>query len=231
MIAWKLKHWRVVGVAAAFGVAACGGESGETGASGGGGEAGEGGEVVAPPPLAPTAQAPAAAAGGEAGEAGAQTAYAGLEGDQRTALRLHHLLGFVLAAERALQDNNVQPMDAAILVQQGVLEVYDAAPTEFGTLNVQSSASFNGGEIAIERANGFAPLRDDAYTVATFGSLAQPISTISGLPPYFQATVSPTSVLLTAVTGGIDLTALSNSVVIPAVAAPGDDWETRVSEG
>jgi hypothetical protein len=179
MIAWKLKHWRVVGVAAAFSVAACGGEGGETGASGDGGEAGEGGDVVAPPAAAPTAEAPAAAAGGEAGEAGAQTAYAGLEGDQRTALRLHHLLGFVLAAERALQDNNVQPMDAAILVQQGVLEVYDAAPTEFGTLNVeliraaadmelprdQLTQRLNAAKAEIARASG--ALEDDAaITVA-----------------------------------------------------------------
>jgi hypothetical protein len=179
MIAWKLKHWRVVGVAAAFSVAACGGEGGETGASGDGGEAGEGGDVVAPPTPAPTAEAPAAAAGGEAGEAGAQTAYAGLEGDQRTALRLHHLLGFVLAAERALQDNTVQPMDAAILVQQGVLEVYDAAPTEFGTLNVelvraatdmelprdQLTQRLNAAKAEIARASG--TLDDDAaITVA-----------------------------------------------------------------
>jgi hypothetical protein len=163
MIAWKLKHWRVVGVAAAFSVAACGGEGGETGASGDGGEAGEGGDVVAPPTLAPSAQAPAAAAGGEAGEAGAQTAYAGLEGDQRTALRLHHLLGFVLAAERALQDNNVQPMDAAILVQQGVLEVYDPAPTEFGTLNVELIRAAT--DMELPRASG--ALDDDAaITVA-----------------------------------------------------------------
>ena len=179
MIAWKLKHWRVVGVAAAFSVAACGGEGGETGASGDGGEAGEGGDVVATPAPAPTAEAPAAAAGGEAGEAGAQTAYAGLEGDQRTALRLHHLLGFVLAAERALQDNNVQPMDAAILVQQGVLEVYDAAPTEFGTLNLeliraaanmelprdQLTQRLNAAKAEIARASG--TLDDDAaITVA-----------------------------------------------------------------
>ncbi|WP_135211074.1 hypothetical protein [Vitreimonas flagellata] len=180
MIAWKLKHWRVVGVAAAFSVAACGGEGGETGASGGeGGEAGEGGDVVAPPTPAPSAEAPAPAAGGEAGEAGAQTAYAGLEGDQRIALRLHHLLGFVLAAERALQDNNVQPMDAAILVQQGVLEVYDAAPTEFGTLNAdviraaadmelprdQLTQRLNAAKAEIARASG--ALDDDAaITVA-----------------------------------------------------------------
>lgn len=179
MIAWKLKHWRVVGVAAAFSVAACGGEGGETGASGDGGEAGEGGDVVATPAPAPTAEAPAAAAGGEAGEAGAQTAYAGLEGDQRIALRLHHLQGFVLAAERVLQDPNTQPADAAILVQQGVLEVYDAFPTEFGTLNAdivraagdtevsreQLTQRINAAKAEIARASGV--LQDDAaITVA-----------------------------------------------------------------
>lgn len=133
MIAWKLKHWRAVSAVAALSVAACGDNGEQTASSG----ATPGGDAEQAPNPA-TDAAPAAAAGGEAGEAGAQTAYAGLEGDQRITLRLHHLQGFVLAAERVLQDPNTQPTDAAILVQQGVLEVYDAFPTEFGTLNAET---------------------------------------------------------------------------------------------
>jgi hypothetical protein len=130
MITWKLKSWRTAGVAAtALGLAACGGEAGEAGGQGGeGGEAGvsgEAGEAAAPP---------AAAAGGEAGEAGAASAYAGLSGDQLTALRIQHLRGFVMAAA-AVNANN-QPAEASVLVQQGLLEVYDIAPDEFGGLNV-----------------------------------------------------------------------------------------------
>lgn len=134
MITWKLKSWRTAGVAAAaLGVAACGGEGGEAGekAGGEGGEAAAGGE-------AGEGGAPAASArgeGGEAGEAGAASAYAGLAGDQLTALRIQHLRGFVMAAA-AVNANN-QPAEAAVLVQQGLLEVYDVAPDQFGGLNVE----------------------------------------------------------------------------------------------
>jgi hypothetical protein len=129
----KLKFWRAAGVAAALSMAACGGEAGEAGGeageSGEGGEAGEAG-ASAPAPSAATATAPT---GGEAGEAGAASAYAGLSGDQRTALRLQHLKGFVLAADRVADGG--QAPEAGVLVQQGVLEVYDVAAGEFGTLN------------------------------------------------------------------------------------------------
>jgi hypothetical protein len=70
----------------------------------------------------------------EAGEAGAVSAYAGLAGDQRTALRLQHLKGFLKAAER-LADSG-KPFEAGVLVSQGLLEVYDPAPAEFGALDV-----------------------------------------------------------------------------------------------
>lgn len=129
----RFKYWRAVGVAAALSVAACGGEGGESGGEAGeGGEGGEAGEAgaAAPAPSAATATAPA---GGEAGEAGAASAYAGLSGDQRTALRLQHLKGFVLAADRVAEAG--QRDEAGILVQQGVLEVFDVAPDQFGALN------------------------------------------------------------------------------------------------
>ena len=133
MIAWKLRRWRTAGVAAAaLGVAACGGEAGEAGGEQGesGGEAGvsggEAGERGAP--------ATAASAGGEAGEAGAASAYAGLSGDQLTALRIQHLKGFVMAAARVNAGD--QPAEAAVLVQQGLLEVYDIAPDQFGDLDI-----------------------------------------------------------------------------------------------
>lgn len=127
MIAVRLKGWRSAGVAAVLGLAACGGEAGEAGERGQGGEAGEASEAAAPAPAA-------AAAGGEAGEAGAASAYAGLSGDQLTALRLQHLRGFLMAAA-AVNDAN-QPAEAAVLVQQGLLEVYDPAPVQFADLDV-----------------------------------------------------------------------------------------------
>jgi len=131
MIAWKLKGWRSTGVAAAaLGLAACGGEGGEAGERGEAGEAGEARVSGAPSAPAPAA----AAAGGEAGEAGAASAYAGLSGDQLTALRIQHLRGFVMAAAAVNAED--RPAEAAVLVQQGLLEVYDVAPDQFGDLDV-----------------------------------------------------------------------------------------------
>lgn len=135
MIAVKFKLWRTVGAATALTLAAaCGGEGGA--ASGEGGEGGEGGEAGASTPAATATRAPAAGAG-EAGEAGAASAYAGLSGDQLTALRIQHLRGFVMAAARMVQDGVDKPVEAGVLVAQGVLEVYDPAPEEFGTLNIE----------------------------------------------------------------------------------------------
>lgn len=147
MITLKLKHWRTVGVAAtALGLAACGGEGGETGADvgeGGDGEAGEPppiGENGGATPAVPGAgEAAIVADGGESGEAGALTAYAGLLGDQLTAMRIQHLRGYIMAAAQVVADrgsNSGNPADAAILVQQGLIEVYDAAPDQFGALDM-----------------------------------------------------------------------------------------------
>lgn len=168
----RRQYWRTAGLAAAaLSLAACGGEGGEGGASGGdGGEAGESG-ASAPAPSPATATAPAGA-GGEAGEAGAATAYAGLSGDQRTALRLQHLKGFVLAADRVAAAG--QQPEAGVLVQQGVLEVYDAAPAEFGSLNVEivraagdgAPAHVDAAEAEIDRAMAALAEVEDAELVA-----------------------------------------------------------------
>jgi hypothetical protein len=50
------------------------------------------------------------------------------------ALRIQHLRGFVMAAAAVNAEN--KPAEAAVLVQQGLLEVYDAAPSQFGNLDV-----------------------------------------------------------------------------------------------
>lgn len=140
MIAWKLRHWRAVGAVAALSLAACGGESDQA-ATGDGGDAGGDGATVAP--TAPEAGGEAGEAaigesGGEHGEAGVVSAYAGLTGDQLTALRIQHLRGFVMAAEQIVQDGSAggEPAEAAVLVQQGMLEVYDSAPDGFNGLDV-----------------------------------------------------------------------------------------------
>lgn len=145
MITLRLKRWRNLGVAATtLGLAACGGEAG--GGEGGHGEGGEaaqgegGGAAPAAPPAGGEAgEAAVGEAGGEHGEAGVVTAYAGLSGDQLTALRIQHLRGFVMAAAKIVEDRGAfsgEPADAAVLVQQGLLEVYDPAVDQFGSLDV-----------------------------------------------------------------------------------------------
>lgn len=141
MIELRAKLWRGVGLAAVLaggvGLAACqpGGEAGENGAHVESGEAakgetgGEAGEGAA----APAAEAPAAA-GGEAGEAGASEAYARLKPEDATALRLQHLKGFLLVAQKELQAGRAA--EAGALVGQGVLEVHTPAPDAFGGLDI-----------------------------------------------------------------------------------------------
>lgn len=128
----KFKLWRAAGAALVLGLAACGGEGGENGGergqAGASGEGGEAGEAASPP--APEA----ASAGGEAGEAGAATAYAGVDGAQLTAMRLQHLKGFVLVAQQVAASGASE--EAEVLVQQGLLEVYDPATAAFGGFNV-----------------------------------------------------------------------------------------------
>jgi hypothetical protein len=145
MITLTLKHWRTLGVAATtLGVAACGEGGGEAGGQAGVGEGGEAaqGEGGGATPAASGGEAGEAAvgeSGGEHGEAGVVSAYAGLSGDQLTALRIQHLRGFVMAAQKMNDDRGGyrgEPADAAVLVQQGLLEVYDPAAAEFGPLNV-----------------------------------------------------------------------------------------------
>ena len=127
MIAWKLRSWRTASAAAVVGAVAACGEAAN--------QASDTPATPSGPVIDDAATAAAASEGGEAGEAGAASAYAGLSGDQLSALRLAHLEGFVLAASAVNEQN--RPTEAAILIQQGLLEVYDGAPTEFGDLNAE----------------------------------------------------------------------------------------------
>lgn len=133
MTGLKLKQWRGIGAAAALSLAAaCGGEGGATSHAGEGGE-GEGGEGAVTAPPAPAPAASGGGEGGESGEGGAASAYAGVSGAQLTALRLQHLKGFLMAADAVANAN--MPAEATVLVQQGLLEVYDGASADFGSLD------------------------------------------------------------------------------------------------
>lgn len=116
MTTFRPKLW--TGLSAAIllsALAACseGGEAGEAGQAGPAAAVGEGGE--------------GGAEGGAGGEAGAQSAYSAVPAESRVALRLAHLKGFLLIAQK--QTDGAEA--AAALVGQGIMEVYDAQPGAF----------------------------------------------------------------------------------------------------
>jgi|CXWL01.1.fsa_nt_gi hypothetical protein len=171
MISWKLKLWQTAGTAAALSLAACGGEGGTGGEAGAGGEGGEAaqGEAGGAAPAAggEAGEAAIGEGGGEHGEAGVVTAYAGVTGDQRTALRLQHLKGFLLVAGVVAEGDTTE--EAGVLVSQGLLEVYDPAADQFGGFDAapvrgaadganlsrqQMTQRIQAGEAAIDTARG-----------------------------------------------------------------------------
>jgi hypothetical protein len=129
MIEFKPRLWTMMGLSAIaiVGLSACQ-PGGEGGAGAGAGE-GEAGNVVSAP-SAPAVGAPAtsAQAGGEAGEAGAQNAYAGVAEASRLGLRIAHVTGFLLIAQKTYEAG--QNSEASVLVSQGLLEVYRPAEGE-----------------------------------------------------------------------------------------------------
>jgi hypothetical protein len=131
MIEFKPRMWTLMGVSAMalVGAAACqpGGEAGTSAADGekaaASSTAGEGeGEGAKPAPAPATARA-----GGESGEAGAANAYSNVDPASWLGLRVSHLSGFLLVAQKSFEAGQVD--EASVLIAQGLLEVYqpDAA--------------------------------------------------------------------------------------------------------
>jgi hypothetical protein len=126
MIEFKPRLWTLMGVSAMAlaGAAACqpGGEAGTSAADGEkaatSSKAGEGegeGAKATPAPVA-------ASAGGESGEAGAANAYSNVDPASWLGLRVSHLSGFLLIAQKSFAAGQVD--EASILIAQGLLEVY-----------------------------------------------------------------------------------------------------------
>jgi hypothetical protein len=98
-------------------------------------------EEKAEAPAAPTTPVPAGeggeggAEGGAAGEAGAQSAYVSVPAESRAALRLAHLKGFFLIAQKQTEGAEA----AAALAGQGMLEVYDPAKGAFDATGVDEA--------------------------------------------------------------------------------------------
>ena len=125
MTSFRPKLWTGVSVAILLATAACGGEGGEAGQPDEAGPAaavGEGGEG-------------GAEGGAGVGEAGARSAYAAVPAESRAALRLAHLKGFLLIAQK----QGDGPAAAAALVGQGITEVYDAQPGAFKSVGLDEA--------------------------------------------------------------------------------------------
>lgn len=128
MTSFRPKLWTSASMALLLGVAACG----------------EAGDNAPKADQATTANAPAAGEGGEggaegggaSGEAGAQAAYAGVPEASRLGLRLAHLTGFFLIAQKQTAGADA----AAALAGQGMLEVYDPAKGNFDATGVDVAA-------------------------------------------------------------------------------------------
>lgn len=126
MIEFKPRMWTLMGVSAMAlaGAAACqpGGEAGTSAADGekaaASSKSGEGegeGAKATPAPVA-------ASAGGESGEAGAANAYSNVDPASWLGLRVSHLSGFLLIAQKSFAAGQID--EASILIAQGLLEVY-----------------------------------------------------------------------------------------------------------
>lgn len=125
MTSFRPKLWTGVSAAILIGAAACSPAA----------------EEKAEAPAAPASPVPAGeggeggAEGGAAGEAGAQSAYVSVPADSRAALRLAHLRGFFLIAQK--QTDGAEA--AAALAGQGMLEVFDPAKGAFETTGVDEA--------------------------------------------------------------------------------------------
>jgi hypothetical protein len=123
MIELKPRMWTMMGLGAMalVGVSACQ-PGGEAGASAG--EGGEAGPVATAEKsgAAVTAASAVPAVSGESGEAGAQNAYSDIPESSRLGLRIAHVTGFVLIAQKSYDAGQVD--EASVLISQGLLEVY-----------------------------------------------------------------------------------------------------------
>lgn len=153
MIEFKPRTWKILSLSAIalVGLGGCGeGEAGDvagkSAASTGGAtaSAGEGeGEGAKVSPAAPTLAAlspnPNTGQSGESGEAGAANAYSAIPVTSQLGLRIAHVTGFLLIAQKAYAAG--QTDEASVLISQGLLEVYrpEAAKLDVGAKGLQAS--------------------------------------------------------------------------------------------
>lgn len=170
-MAFHPKLWLTLGAALTL-TAACS-EQGHPGGESGGESGGEGGAA---------AQGENEGGGGGesgAGEAGAASGYAGVPSDSLLALRIAHLKGFYLVAQRAQAVEG--DVSAAALVGQGLAEVYDPAVSAFGSAQLDAAVLRRAAETGSEADLAAAVAALDAAQTAAGGSAAQVVGSLADI--------------------------------------------------
>jgi hypothetical protein len=135
MTAFRPRLWTSVGAAVLLGACSGGNSDHADQNKAAQNNATQSGSVVAGSAAGGEAGESAAGEGG-AGEAGAAAALTAVSPESRTALRLAHLRGFLLVAEKvAAKDKDA----ASILVSQGMTEAFDAKPEIFRQAGVDEA--------------------------------------------------------------------------------------------
>jgi len=125
---FRPKLWITLGAAVAL-TAACS-EQGQPGGETGGENGGEGGAAA-------QGENEGGGSGAGVGEAGAAAAYSGVPADSLLALRIAHLKGFYLVAQRAQAVEG--DASAAALAGQGLAEVYDPSAAAFADAHIDAA--------------------------------------------------------------------------------------------
>lgn len=166
---FRPKLWITLGATLAL-TAACS-EQGHPGGETGGESGGEGGAA---------AQGENEGGGGAGvGEAGAAAGYAGVPADSLLALRIAHLKGFFLVAQRAQAVEG--DASAAALAGQGLAEVYDPSVAAFSDANLDAAVLRRAAETGSEADLAAAVAALNAAQTAAGGNAGVVVGALSDI--------------------------------------------------
>jgi hypothetical protein len=96
------------------------------------------------------------------------------------------------------------------------------ASSQYGQVNVSGQAALTG-TLHVELVNGFGPTQGDSYTIMSFAGRNGNFTKITGLYPFFEATVSDATITLNTLFTARDLAVDAASITLPATADPGTE--------
>ncbi len=171
LMAFRPKLWLTLGAALTL-TAACS-EQGQPGGESGGEGGGEGGAA---------AQGENEGGGGGesgAGEAGAAAGYAGVSADSLMALRIAHLKGFFMVAQRSQAVEG--DLQAAALAGQGLAEVYDPSASAFSSTNIDAAVLRRAAETGSAADLAAAVTALDAAQTAAGGNAGEVVGALADI--------------------------------------------------